>query len=77
MLDSDHLLVGRKGSGKQSLVKLCAFFNGLFYRNIESSIKLRLIELLESGITSPYLMFKNVAEVDDFVDLNEYYLCDL
>lgn len=77
MLDSDHLLIGRKGSGKQSLVKLCAFFNGLFYRNIENTIKSSLIELLESGITSPYLLFKNVAEADDFIDLKEYYLCDL
>jgi hypothetical protein len=39
LLDSDHLLVGRRGAGKEALVKLCAFFNGLFYKNITNSIK--------------------------------------
>lgn len=32
LLDRDHMLVGRKGAGKESLVKLSAFLNGLFFK---------------------------------------------
>jgi hypothetical protein len=37
------LLVGRRGTGKEALVKLAAFFNGLFYRGIKGSIKSALL----------------------------------
>lgn len=32
LLNEDHMLVGRNGTGKESLVKLSAFFNGLHYK---------------------------------------------
>jgi predicted AAA+ superfamily ATPase len=43
LLDADYLLVGRRGTGKEALVKLAAFFNGLFYRPVKGSIKTTLL----------------------------------
>lgn len=32
LMDCDHLICGRKGTGKESLVRLTAFLNGLLYK---------------------------------------------
>jgi hypothetical protein len=61
LLDCDHLLVGRKGTGKESLVKLCAFFNGLFYRNIKGSIKNTIMELIDGSTSAPHLLYKSIS----------------
>jgi len=45
-MDSDHLLCGRKGTGKESLVRLSAFFNGLIYKEIKESIKYAITEMV-------------------------------
>lgn len=39
LMEQDHMLVGRKGAGKESLVKLAAFFNGLHFKIIGNNIK--------------------------------------
>lgn len=39
LMEQDHMLVGRKGAGKESLVKLAAFFNGLNFKIIGNNIK--------------------------------------
>lgn len=39
------MLVGRNGTGKESLVKLSAFFNGLHYKEVAGSIKNVILEI--------------------------------
>ena len=46
LLEQDHLIVGRKGAGKESIIRLSAFFNSLYLRIVPDSIRGAAIELL-------------------------------
>lgn len=74
-MDSDHLLCGRKGTGKESLVRLTAYLNGFHYREVKTSIKACVTELMENN-SSPYLLFKRILSKEDKEQLSEYYYCD-
>jgi len=54
------MLVGRDGSGKESLVKLAAFFNGLRFREINESIKNSIMDVLDATVPTPYLLLKKI-----------------
>jgi hypothetical protein len=65
LLEQDHLLVGRRGSGKESLVKLAAFFNGLHFKTVTRSIQETMIELLETTGATPHLLLKKILTAED------------
>lgn len=61
LLARDHMLVGRRGAGKEALVKLAAFFNGLHFKSLKGSIKSAVLELFEAVAPTPHLLLKKVS----------------
>jgi hypothetical protein len=71
------MLVGRKGAGKESLVKMAAFFNGMYFKTVEGSIKAAIEELTEVAMATPHLLHKALSSSNDQHFLEEYCYCDL
>ena len=69
VVEQDHLLFGRKGAGKESLVKLSAFFNGLHYKYVNGNIKVELMELFEAVAPTPHLLLKKIITKEDIQSL--------
>ena len=76
LIEQDHMLVGRKGAGKESLVKLAAFFNGLHFKIVENNIKDQVMDLFDGVVPTPHLLFKKINKKEDAVSLEEYCYSD-
>jgi len=76
LMEQDHMLVGRKGAGKESLIKLAAFFNGLHFKIVEGDVKSAVLELFEGIAPTPHLFLKKINNRNDATSLEEYCECD-
>lgn len=64
----DHLLYGRKGTGKETIIKMVAYLQGSNYKLTESNLKSSIMDIfLSTNITtmSSYVIAKKISSLAD------------